>query len=166
MTRGSAAVGPDLLVSSSIIGAANTLAVTGNGLTAFTGSNTYGYTTISGGTLQIGNGGTTGTLGTGTITDNAALVFNRTDTGLTVANVINGSGSVTQAGAGMTTLSGANGYSGGTNFNAGELSVAADANLGNTARALNFNGGAAAGHRHKLHLHRADDQLERQRRQC
>ncbi len=45
------------------------------------GANTYtGGTTISAGTLQIGNGGTTGSLSTSnTITDNASLIFNRTN---------------------------------------------------------------------------------------
>ncbi len=52
----------------------------GTGTTILTGTNTYtGTTTISAGTLQVGNGGTTGTLGTGIVTDNSALVFNRSD---------------------------------------------------------------------------------------
>ena len=45
--------------------------------TILTGANTYsGGTTISAGTLQIGNGGTTGSIA-GNIVDNAALIFNR-----------------------------------------------------------------------------------------
>ena len=50
-----------------------------------------GTTTINGGTLQIGNGGTTGNLGTGAVTNNSALAFNRSNS-LTVANAISGSG--------------------------------------------------------------------------
>ena len=36
-------------------------------------------TTISAGTLQVGAGGTAGTLGTGSVVDNSALAFNRSD---------------------------------------------------------------------------------------
>jgi autotransporter-associated beta strand protein len=51
----------------------------GTGTLTLTGSNTYtGGTTISGGTLQIGSGGTTGSI-VGTVVDNAALVFDRSD---------------------------------------------------------------------------------------
>ena len=140
VASGTTSTGVDLLVSSILV--TNGITKSGPGVMAITASNTYSTTTINGGTLMVGNGGAAGTLGTGTVTDNAALVFNRTDAGLSVADVVNGTGTVTQAGVGTTTLSGANGYSGGTNFNAGELSVAADSNLGNTSGALNFNGGA------------------------
>src|SRR5207248_10866802 len=46
-------------------------------------------TTISAGTLQIGNGGTSGTLGSGAVTDSGTLSFNRSDT-ITVGNTISG----------------------------------------------------------------------------
>ena len=59
-----------------------------------------GPTTITGGTLQIDNGGSTGSLGNGPITNNAALVFDRDDNGLVVANAISGSGSLAQIGTG------------------------------------------------------------------
>ncbi|HWR01661.1 MAG TPA: autotransporter-associated beta strand repeat-containing protein, partial [Chlorobaculum sp.] len=56
----------------------SSLIKTGLGTLILTGSNTYtGTTTVSAGTLQVGNGGTTGKLGTGTVTTNADLVFNR-----------------------------------------------------------------------------------------
>ena len=62
-----------------------------------TGNNAYtGGTTISGGTLQIGNAGTSGSVA-GNIVDNAALVFDRSDD-LTYAGGISGSGSVAQVG--------------------------------------------------------------------
>ncbi|MGA2061515.1 MAG: autotransporter-associated beta strand repeat-containing protein, partial [Thermoguttaceae bacterium] len=71
----------------------------GAGNLTLTGSCTYtGTTTITNGTLQIGNGGTTGTLAGGALTNNGALWFNRTDasgaTGLIVNNAITGSGSI------------------------------------------------------------------------
>jgi autotransporter-associated beta strand protein len=52
-----------------------------------------------------------------------------------------GSWSLTKDGGGTLILSGANTYSGGTNFNAGIVSVSADNNLGANTGALTFNGG-------------------------
>ena len=56
-----------------VISGTGTLTKAGTGTTTLTGANTYtGTTTISAGTLQVGNGGTTGQLGTGAVVDNAA----------------------------------------------------------------------------------------------
>ncbi|HZV36586.1 MAG TPA: autotransporter-associated beta strand repeat-containing protein, partial [Verrucomicrobiae bacterium] len=71
------------------------------------GVNNYtGGTTVSGGTLQVGNGDSSGNV-PGNITDNASLVFDRTDT-VNVTNPIVGSGTVTLAGGGTVELSGLN----------------------------------------------------------
>ncbi|MGF1678762.1 MAG: autotransporter-associated beta strand repeat-containing protein, partial [Candidatus Methylacidiphilales bacterium] len=70
------------------------------GILTLTGANTHtGGTLINAGTLQIGNGGTTGSI-SGNITNNANLTFNRSDA-LTYGGVISGSGSVTQDGTGV-----------------------------------------------------------------
>lgn len=97
--------------------------VIGAGTVILGGNSTYtGATTISAGTLQVGNAGTTGSIsGTSGITNNATLSFNRTNL-LTVSTNITGSGIVNQIGTGITSLSGANSYLGGTNVNAGTLS--------------------------------------------
>jgi hypothetical protein len=50
----------------------------------------------SAGTLQLGNGGTTGSI-VGNVTNNGVLAFNRSDT-FTFPSVISGSGSVSQIG--------------------------------------------------------------------
>jgi|GEM_PF-1651624 len=93
------------------------------GTLTFLGTNTYtGQTTISAGTLQVGNGGTSGTLGSGAVIDNATLAFNRSDL-LTVANNVSGSGVVGQTGTGTTVVSGANTYTGQTTVSAGNLLV-------------------------------------------
>jgi fibronectin-binding autotransporter adhesin len=97
----------------------------GAGTLALTGTNTYtGGTTISLGTLQIGNGGTAGSI-SGNITDNAVLAFNRSDD-ITFGGIISGTGSVKQLGGGKLTLTGTNTYTGGTQVQAGSLFVDGD----------------------------------------
>ena len=67
------------------------------------GANAYtGTTLVSAGTLQIGNGGSTGLL-PGNVTDNASLVFDL-DNSLTYTGTISGSGTLTQAGSATLTL--------------------------------------------------------------
>ncbi|MGD0769916.1 MAG: autotransporter-associated beta strand repeat-containing protein, partial [Tepidisphaeraceae bacterium] len=94
------------------LGASNSLVITAN--------NDYsGTTTINSGTVNIGNGGTTGSLGSGTVVNNGTLLYTRSDTP-TVATVINGTGSLVINGGGVS-LTGANGYTGGTNIEAGAV---------------------------------------------
>lgn len=93
---------------------------TGGGTLIFTGNNTYSAgTTISDGTLQLGDGGTSGAI-IGNVLNNAALAFDRADA-VTFSGTISGTGAVVQAGAGTTTLSGVNTYSGGTTISDGTL---------------------------------------------
>ena len=106
----------------SVISGNGTVTKLGDQLLIFTGNNTYtGLTTISAGTLQIGNGGTTGSI-TEDILDNAALAFDRSDN-ITYAGVISGNGTLTQLGAGTLTLTGNNTYTGGTTISAGVLQI-------------------------------------------
>ncbi len=80
-----------------------------------------GTTTISGsGTLRVGDGGTSGVLQTGTLTNNNVLVFDRTDT-VTFPIDITGTGSLEQAGTGTTIITVPAGYTGRTTVSAGEL---------------------------------------------
>lgn len=86
-------------------------------------ANTYsGTTTISGGTMQIGNGGTTGSIPGAAILNNATLAFNRSDD-ITYGGVISGGGRLVKLGGGTLTLTGANTYSGTTTVSAGMLQV-------------------------------------------
>jgi filamentous hemagglutinin family protein len=64
-----------------VISGTGSLVQAGASTLTLTGANTYaGTTTVSGGTLQVGAGGTTGTLGAGAVVDNSSLVFDRSDT--------------------------------------------------------------------------------------
>ncbi|BBN54149.1 hypothetical protein TRE132_22740 [Pseudomonas chlororaphis subsp. aurantiaca] len=112
----------------------------GLGTLVLSADNTYsGGTTIADGTLQLGNGGNTGSI-VGDVLNHGALAFNRNDS-LTFGGAISGTGQVIQMGSGTTLLSGDNSYSGGTTLAGGTLQVARDANLGDAAGGLTFTGG-------------------------
>ena len=121
---------PAALTFAGAVGGNGSLTETGNGLVVLAANNNYsGTTTINGGTLQIGNGGSTGTCGAGPITTNATLAFNRGDTP-TITQTIGGSGGVANIGAGTVTLSGPNTYQGGTNIVAGAMTAASNTAFG------------------------------------
>ena len=101
----------------------------GAGTLTLTGASSHtGGTTVNQGILQIGNGGTSGSI-QGNVTNNASLVFNRSDD-ISFAGAVSGSGSLTQQGTGTLILTGASTYTGGTMVNAGTLKLAAGATLG------------------------------------
>lgn len=110
-------------------GAGHGLTKTGAGRLVLAGDNTYtGTTTVSAGSLDIGSGGTTGTLAGNLVTD-ATTRFNRSDA-LAYAGAISGTGGLTQLGTGTLTLSGANSYAGGTTLSAGGLNLGSSTALG------------------------------------
>src|ERR1700746_2693507 len=87
-----------------------------------TGNNTYsGGTIINAGTLQLGNGGTTGSI-VGNVIDNGVLIFDRRNV-LRFGVGITGTGSVQQNGTGTTVLLADNTYTGGTSISAGTLQL-------------------------------------------
>ncbi|HEX5221305.1 MAG TPA: autotransporter-associated beta strand repeat-containing protein [Verrucomicrobiae bacterium] len=97
----------------------------GSGTVTLTGNNTYvDGTTISFGTLQVGNGGTSGTIGTGNVTANGPLIFNRSDS-LTYGGNISGGAVVSQSGSGTLTLTSTNysGYFGNLTVSNGTLAI-------------------------------------------
>ncbi|MDO4550151.1 MAG: autotransporter-associated beta strand repeat-containing protein, partial [Planctomycetia bacterium] len=82
-----------------------------------------GGTTVDGdGLLQVQGAGT---VGVGAITNNGTLQFNdiTTEGGLTLSQVISGTGTITKSGTGTLTLSGVNTYSGPTTVHGGTLVV-------------------------------------------
>ncbi|MDH2402039.1 autotransporter outer membrane beta-barrel domain-containing protein [Bradyrhizobium sp. SSUT18] len=128
---------------SGVISGVGALAVNTAGTWALTAANTYtGGTTISAGTLQLGNGGTSGSI-VGNVVDNGVLVFNRSDA-VTFGGLISGTGVVNQIGSGTTVLTAANSYGGPTTISAGSLIVNGDQTAATGLTAVN-NGGALGG---------------------
>jgi len=110
------------LTLSGTLSSTGALTKIGNGILVLTGANTYtGTTTISAGTLQLGNGGTTGSIA-GNVINNGIFAINRSDT-FSFGGVISGTGGFQQNGTGTTILTAANNYSGATTVNAGTLTV-------------------------------------------
>jgi autotransporter-associated beta strand protein len=112
----------------------------GTGTLVLTGTDSYaGGTDIAAGTLQLGDGGTSGTIA-GNVVDDGTLLFDRSDS-LTFGGSISGSGSVVQQGTGTLTLTGTNGYSGGTTITGGTLAISSDGNLGASTGTVTLDGG-------------------------
>jgi len=118
--------------------AGNTLVLTGN--------NTYtGATTISSGTLQIGNGGAVGSIdSTSSVNNNGALIYNRNNSS-TASYAIGGSGTLEKQGAGTLTLTGNNTYTGGTTVSTGTLMVNNTSGSGTGTGSLLVSAGATLG---------------------
>ncbi|RDJ27830.1 hypothetical protein DWF00_13000, partial [Bosea caraganae] len=112
----------DVVSFAGVVSGSGALKQTGSGTTILTGTNSYtGGTTIMAGTLQLGTGGTSGSIA-GDITNNGTLAFDRSDAA-TFAGIISGSGGLNQIGAGTLVLTGANTYAGGTVISAGTLQL-------------------------------------------
>lgn len=102
----------------------------GAGKLTFTGFADYlGKTYVNAGTLQIGEGGTTGRLLSGSIENNGTVIFDRGDND-NYSGVISGSGNVIKQGAGLLNFNGeAQQYTGGTTISEGTLYLSGFSNL-------------------------------------
>jgi autotransporter-associated beta strand protein len=128
------------------------LTKTGAGALIMTADNGYsGITTVSAGTLQFGNLGLTGAPGSGDIVNDATLRFARIGN-TTVANKISGSGGVIFGVPGqqtitewdaVTTLTGANTFTGGISISSGGLKILNAAALGEGPKTISMNNGSA-----------------------
>ncbi|MDH6182858.1 autotransporter domain-containing protein [Polaromonas sp. CG_23.6] len=108
--------------SNGVMSGPGKLTKAGQGTAIFTADNTYtGGTTITAGTLELGNGGTIGSI-VGNVANSGTLAFNRSDAAA-FDGAISGAGNVQQRGTGTTTLTGANTYTGGTTITAGTLAL-------------------------------------------
>jgi fibronectin-binding autotransporter adhesin len=108
-----------------------------SGRVVLRGANTYtGTTNITTGTLQLGNGGTVGSLSTSSVitgSSGGTLAFNRTDaisSGTDFNSVIGGAIGVAQVGSGTVVLAGANTYTGKTSITNGTLQIGNNNSLG------------------------------------
>ncbi|QRY70664.1 autotransporter outer membrane beta-barrel domain-containing protein (plasmid) [Ensifer sp. PDNC004] len=131
--------GHDIGIAPEITGAGG-LTKQGGGTLTLTGANSFaGGTTINAGTLQLGNGGTNGSI-IGDVANDGTLSFNRSDL-VNFDGTIAGSGGVHQVGTGQTTLTqDSSGLSGMSRITNGILSV--DGILGGT---LDVTGGRLQG---------------------
>ncbi|MES2604027.1 MAG: autotransporter domain-containing protein, partial [Pseudomonadota bacterium] len=104
------------------LGGTGALVQAGTGVLTVADDRTFSSIIVNAGsTLQIGNGGTTGTI-TGPVIANGTLVFNRSDA-TTFGVVVTGTGGLTQSGSGNLILTGTSTFTGPTVVNSGVLSV-------------------------------------------
>ena len=130
---------------SAVLAGTNGLTQSTAGTTTLTGTNSYtGGTTISAGTLQVGNGGTTGTLGSGTITDNGTLAYDFS-TSINLTTVVGGSGTLSLTSTGGAITQGAGIAVGGVTANAATgITLNGPGNAFSTFSAANSTSGAIA----------------------
>jgi autotransporter-associated beta strand protein len=129
---GTAAGANDVATLTNILAGSAGLVKTDYGTLVLTAANTYtGGTTINAGTLQLGNGGTTGGI-LGDVVDNGTLVFDRSDT-LSYGNLVSGTGGLTQLGSNTLTLTGSNTYTGITTISEGTLALASTGSIANSS---------------------------------
>jgi autotransporter-associated beta strand protein len=145
------------------IGGTGSFTKSGAGVLTLTANNTIsGPTTVSAGTLSVGDGSTpSGALGSGVVTNNATLVVNQT-TALTMSNPIRNTGTIIKQGAGTVVLAGtisgngtlinndgplelaaANTYSGPTAIMAGTVMLRNMAGFGTSSVSIDDAGGGA-----------------------
>ena len=132
LAGGANASGVKVIAGNINLGTGNLIKTQG-GKWTLTAANSYsGTTTISAGTLELGNGlaGNDGTIANSpSIINSGTLVFNRFGAD-SYGGAISGSGTLTKSGAGTQTLSGANSYAGATTVSGGTLKVGSVTALG------------------------------------
>lgn len=87
------------------------------------GNNFTGGVTLEQGTVQVGNGGITGDLGSGPVVNQGTLVLDRSDT-FTLGNMVSGDGALIQSGTGTATVPVSGDSAGTVTVNAGTLLLA------------------------------------------
>ena len=106
------------------ISGSGTLVKTNSGALMILTTNDYsGVTTINQGILQLGNGATSGSIGTNIIQNSGGTLVLDLPGNSTFSNMINGAGSLVQASSGTLMLTASNSYSGGTTISNGTLQL-------------------------------------------
>ena len=119
-------LGSGILAINGAFSGSATVSASGGTLILGSDNSHSGQTTIgAGATLQIGAGGTTGTLGSGAVANDGTLVVDRS-TAVAITQAISGTGGLVHRGGGTTTLGTSNSFQGGSIISAGTL-VAANA---------------------------------------
>jgi autotransporter-associated beta strand protein len=131
-------VGHDYLFNGSPIGGIATVTKQGSQKAIFATNNTYtGGTTISAGTLQLGDGtAATGSAGPGDILDNGALIVNSGVNNRTIFNNISGTGTLNYSGTGVFNVAGNVTISGNTTIDSGNLQIGNGAFTGNVTGSI------------------------------
>lgn len=107
------------------ISGAGSLTQQGSAKLVISGDNTYtGPTTITSGNLQVGDGGSTGSLGASVVTNNSTLIVNRSGT-YALNNNVSGSGQLIVNGGGTVSLGGTQAYLGNTFISNGIVKLSA-----------------------------------------
>lgn len=132
----------DTITVDKVISGTGTLVKENSNTVILTGENTFAHgTTIDHGVLQLGDGGTTGSIigDVDLVNDDSRLVINHSND-LTLDGVIDGAGGLIQAGTGKTTLTNENYYTGETNITAGELILSGNGGIKESHRVSIENG--------------------------
>ena len=115
----------DLVLGGAVSGSGSLNKLGAGTLTVLSNLTFNGSVNVAAGTLQVGNGGSTGSLGSvpTSLSAGASLIFNRSDT-YQVGNVISGAGNLIKRGSGTMQFSGTLSNTGPTILEAGTLQIA------------------------------------------
>ncbi|HUB26650.1 MAG TPA: choice-of-anchor Q domain-containing protein, partial [Tepidisphaeraceae bacterium] len=115
------------------------IAIATGGTLALGGAATFtgvGFTVNSGGELQVGSGGQSGSV-SGNVLDNGTVAIDRSDSAFSLPTNFTGSGALVVSGPGTITLAGSNTFTGQTTISAGTLVVGAASALPVGANVVN-----------------------------
>lgn len=126
----------DVAYSGTVSGAGNLMQLGASTLTLTAAQVYTGTTTISTGTLQIGNGGAAGSISDSSpvsVASGAVLAFNRSDA-LTYGGTISGAGGLAKLGASTLTIGTQQSYTGATTITSGTLQIGNNGTTGALSR--------------------------------